>query len=579
MILQALVKYYEDQVALGKISKPGWSKVKVSYALRINDEGDIVDIIDIKTETDRGKKKVFVPREMVLPAQIKRSVNVAANFLCDNSGYILGVSEKGKVERDLLCFAECKNYHIKMLSEIEHPAVKAVIRFFQKWIPEQAKENDLIVNNWDKITDGGNIVFRYKDRYLHEIPEIVETWDKYYSSEGADVKSICLVTGKEGAVEAVHPAIKGIKDAQSSGAALVSFNAPAFCSYGKEQSFNAPTSKYAAFAYTTALNNLISDREKVKYIGDTAVLCWAEGGIEEYRNFANMSLFGADEKYSDQDIRDKVKRIAAGNSVSFDETLLEPDRGFYVLGLAPNAARLSVRFFWHNSFGKMMKNIEAHYERMNIVKPDFERFEEIPIWRLLSETVNQNSKKKMASPVMAGQMLQAVLTDGRYPATLLNNINIRIKADRKVNWYRAAIIKAFYLKNKNINVPEEVLTVALNKETTNVPYNLGRLFSVLENIQMKANPGINATIVDKYFNSASATPATVFPILLNLSQKHLKKIGGGLQAVMAKEMQEILDKLGENFPKRMNLEQQGSFQLGYYHQKQAHFQSKKEEVK
>lgn len=579
MILQALVNYYEDQVSLGKISKPGWSKVKVSYALRINDEGEIVDIIDIKTDVDRGKKKVFVPREMILPAQVKRSVNVAANFLCDNSGYLLGVSGKGKAERDILCFAECRNLHEKMLSETEEPSAKAVIRFFQRWIPEQAKENDLIVDNWDKITDGGNIVFRYKDRYLHEIPEIVEIWDKYYSSEEADLKSICMVTGKVGAVEAVHPAIKGIKDAQSSGAALVSFNAPAFCSYGKEQSFNAPTSKYAAFAYTTALNSLISDRDKVKYIGDTAVLCWAEGGLEEYRNFANMSLFGADEKYSDQDIWDKVKRIAAGNSVKFDDTLLDPDRGFYVLGLAPNAARLSVRFFWHNSFGQMMKNIESHYERMKIVKPDFDKFEEIPIWKLLSETVNQNSKKKMASPVMAGQMLQAVLTDGRYPATLLNNINIRIKADREVNRCRAAIIKAYYLKNKNIYVPEEVLTVALNKETANIPYNLGRLFSVLENIQMKANPGINTTIVDKYFNSASATPATVFPILLNLSQKHLKKIGGGLQVVMAKEMQEILDKLGEDFPKRMNLEQQGSFQLGYYHQKQAHFQSKKEEVK
>ena len=408
---------------------------------------------------------------------------------------------------------------------------------------------------------------------------IASAWDEYYMSDNDMVYMPCLVTGKNASVEAVHPAIKGVKDSQSSGAALISFNAPAFLSYGKEQNYNSPVSKYAAFAYTTALNHLLSDRANVNYIGDTAVLFWAEGGEQAFRNLANMSLFGVDEKYTNIEIQNKVKRIAEGKSIEFEETLVNPERKFYVLGLAPNAARLSVRFFWHNSFGSFMRNINEHYKRLEIIRPEYDSFQEIPLWKLLSETVNQNSKNKAASPVMSGQLLQAILTDGRYPATLLNNVNIRIRADRKINYCRAAIIKSYYLKNKNKDVPEEVLQVALNNETTNVPYNLGRLFSILENIQQKANPGINTTIRDKYFNSASATPASVFPIILNLSQKHLSKIGGGLQVVLAKEMQDVIDKLGVEFPKRMNLAEQGSFQLGYYHQTQARYQGKNKEEK
>ena len=226
-----------------------------------------------------------------------------------------------------------------------------------------------------------------------------------------------------------------------------------------------------------------------------------------------------------------------------------------------------------------MKNISEHYRRIEITRPAYDSLQEIPLWKLLNETVNQNSKNKAASPIMSGQLLQAILTDGRYPTTLLDNVNIRIRADREMNHYRAAIIKAYYLKNKNKDVPEEVLQVALNSESTNVPYNLGRLFSILENIQQKANPGINTTIRDKYFNSASATPSSVFPIILNLSQKHLSKIGGGLQVILAKEMQDVIDKLGVEFPKRMNLAEQGSFQLGYYHQTQARYQGKNKEEK
>lgn len=579
MILQALTKHYEDLAEKGLISRPGWSEGKASFALRINDEGELKDVIVLSDAEERKGKTVLIPKKVTIPAPVKRSSGVSPNFLCDNANYILGMSNNPeRAGRTKQCFEACSNLHKKILDGVDNPAARALINYFEKWNPDNCNEIPAVRGHIEDILKDTNIVFWYGDDFVHEIEDIKEAWNKYYmSDEENSIEMVCLVTGERRAVEAIHPAIKGVRGAQMAGAALVSFNAPAFESYGKEQNYNAPTSTYAAFAYTTALNYLISDRDNVNYIGDTAVLFWAEGADPGFRSFANMSLFGAKENYSTKDIMNKVKRLAEGKKVEFEETMLDPDMKFYVLGLAPNAARLSVRFFWCNTFGSFIKNIESHYRRLEIIKPEFDTFENIPIWRLLEETVSSKSKNKMASPNMAGQLLQAILSNDRYPVTLLNNVNIRIRADKKINRCRAAIIKAYYMKNTNKDIPEEVLQVSLNTESNNIPYNLGRLFSVLENIQEKANPGINATIRDKYFNSASATPGVVFPVLLNLSQKHLSKIGGGLEVALSKEVQNIVDKLSEEFPKRLNLAQQGSFQLGYYHQTQARYQSKSKE--
>ena len=220
-------------------------------------------------------------------------------------------------------------------------------------------------------------------------------------------------------------------------------------------------------------------------------------------------------------------------------------------------------------------------------RPAYDKFETLPLWKLLSETVNQNARDKSPAPDLAGEVLRAVLTNTRYPATLLNGVALRIRAEREVTRGRAAIVKAYYqklaetTKHENPDIPEEVLQVSLNPDASNVPYTLGRLFSVLEAIQASANPGINATIKDKYFNSAAATPAVIFPILLNLAQKHLKKLRGsnaGLVVFYEKQLTELCSRIGEQYPAHMNLPQQGSFQLGYYCQTQARYQ-KKEEAK
>ncbi|MBR4342074.1 MAG: type I-C CRISPR-associated protein Cas8c/Csd1 [Lachnospiraceae bacterium] len=580
MILQALTKLYEDLADKGKTSRLGWSEGKVSYALRIDDNGKLIDIMLLTSEEERNGKKLLLPKKMVIPAPVKRSSGISPNFLCDNSSYILGIGDTNKKNRTIQCFLACRNLHNEVLKDVNSCAAKALLSFFNNWDPEKEEESLVLAHYKEDIIKDANITFWYGDSFIFEDSLIMDAWNKQYQkSNDEDTEMVCLVTGEKGKVEAIHPSIKGIRGAQTAGAALVSFNADAFESYSKKQNYNAPVSSYATFAYTTALNYLIADRDNVNYIGDTAVLLWAEGAEVGFRSLANMCLFGAKDNYSTKDIMEKMKRIASGKKIEFDETMIDPDRKFYVLGIAPNAARLSIRFFWCNTFGKFIKNIEEHYKRLEIVKPENEQYEDLPIWKILKETVreNPNSKNTMASPNMSGQLLQSILSDYRYPATLLNSINIRIRADRKINRCRAAIIKAYYLKNKNVEIPEEVLKVALNTETKNIPYNLGRLFAVLENIQQKANPGINTTIRDKYLNSASSTPAVVFPILLNLSQKHLNKIPVGLQVALSKEMQDIMDKFDEEFPKRLNLAQQGSFQLGYYHQTQARYQSKSKE--
>jgi CRISPR-associated protein Csd1 len=579
MILQALVRHYEDLSAQGKIARLGWGLSKISFALYINDHGELLRVASVKTEQASGKKTVLAPQSMQLPAPVKRTVGIASNFLWDNSSYLLGVDSKGNAQRTLNCFAACKQLHLQLLADVETPAAKALYTFFQTWDPAQAAEHPALQEDWDDILSGGNLVFRYDGAFVHEDAAIQAAWQAHYSTQSDGPEMVCLVTGQKGPVEAVHPSIKGVPGAQSSGAALVSFNAPAFCSYGREQNLNAPTSQYAAFAYTTAFNHLLSDREHVYQIGDTTVVCWAEGAEVAYQSVLGWALFGAPSAYEENDLRDMVRRLARGEPVSFNESRLEPNKPFYILGLSPNAARLSVRFFLRNSFGAFLKNVQAHHARLEIVRPAYDKFETLPMWKLLSETVNQNAKDKSPSPVLSGEVLRAVLMDTRYPATLLNGVVLRIQAESEVTRGRAAILKAYYLKNKNLEVPEEVLTVSLNANSTNVPYTLGRLFSVLEAIQSAANPGINTTIKDKYFNSASTIPATVFPTLLNLAQKHLRKLKGsnsGLVVFYEKQLAELSTVIGTEFPTRMSLPQQGSFQLGYYHQTAARYQKKEE---
>ena len=587
MILQALTAYYEQLVRQGKLSAPGWDdSFKVSYELRLNDAGQLLRVVPLLTEKTVGKKTVLAPRAMRVPAHEKRSSGIAANFLCDNSTYLLGADEKGKPERSADCFKACAKLHHTILDGVDSPAARALLAYFDSWDPAQAAAHPLLAEQWKEITGNANLIFGYETAdhshsFVNDDPAIQNAWQAHYNDRSADSDmGQCLITGKYAPIERTHPNISGVPGAQSSGAALVSFNAPAFCSYGHEQGDNAPVSKYAAFAYTTALNRLLADRSHCKHVGDTTILCWAENAEPVYQDAMSMFLFGADEAagIQENDVQAALKRLSAGQTVPFLEKELSPDQHFYLLGLAPNAARLSVRFFLRDTFGSFAQNLQKHAEEMEIDCSEKEKFRTLPIWAVVNETTRTvPGQPAKPSPQLAGDLLRAVLTGGRYPATLLNGVTLRIRAEQNVTRGRAAVIKAYYLRNYPTELNKEVYTVSLN-ETTNVPYLLGRLFSVLEAVQKAANPGINTTIKDRYFNAACATPGMSFPTLLRLSQKHLRKLNDGLATHYDKQITELMAQLPESgFPARLSLPDQGKFTIGYYHQTQKRYVKKNEE--
>ena len=571
MILQALTRYYEDLLSRGEIAAPGWAPAKISFALCLNENGELTQIVPTMDEVSKGKKTVFQPQLITLPAAVKRTVSIAANFLWDNSAYLLGIDQKGKPERSRECFAAAAKLHHAVLDSVDSPNGRAILTFFDTWKPEHAAEHPALIRQLDDVTAGGNLVFRVDGRKVEKDTAICEAWQRYRDGGESGVKMQCLVTGNEDEIAAVHPSVKGVRDAQSSGAALVSFNAPAFCSYGREQNYNAPVGKYAAFAYTAALNHLLADSDHVQHIGDTTVVCWAEGAEDIYQSFGMAALFGGEVPgLSDNDLRAALKRLA--NGLPCDDLGVDPNRPFYILGLAPNAARLSVRFFLRDSFGKLMENVNAHYARLEIAGA---KYSILPLWALLNATV-RDFKKQVPSPVVSGATLRAVFSGTPYPVSLMEAVLLRIRAERDITWGKAAIIKSYYLKNPHEDCPKEVLTVSLNEASTNPAYTLGRLFSVYEAVQQAANPGINATIKDKYFNSAAAMPASIFPVLNNLCQKHLRKLDARQRVYYDKQIMKLKGVLNENYPARMTLAQQGSFDLGYYHQTQKRYTKKEE---
>ena len=583
MILQALTQYYEDLLRLGKINRPGWSKQKVSYSLLLSEEGELLQLLHLQQEVQRGNKTVLGPQEMWVPSPVKRSSGIRPNFLCDTSSYLLGVDGKGKADRSIDCFAASKALHLHLLREVDSPIARAIVRFFEHWDPSQAASHPALQEDWEELLKGGNLTFSLGEQFAAQDPAIADAWTRHYEDSSADAEPIrCLVTGQTGTLARLHPSIKGVAGAQSSGASLVSFNAPAFCSFEHEQGANAPVSDYAAFAYTTALNTLLADRNRVSRVGDTTILCWAAGGESAYQDCFLMSIF--DDSYTENDILNTLHHLSKGESIQWDDTRLSPDTRFYVLGLAPNAARLSVRFFWQNSFGALARNLERHYQRLEIIRPSFDKFPTLSIWRLVLETVRKvPGRAPEPHPRLAGDLLLAVLNDTLYPATLLNGVELRIRAERSVSRGQAAILKAYYTKYLEQFQPDspmkEALTVELNEQTNYLPYLLGRLFAVLEGLQQSANPGINTTIKDRYFNSASATPAIVFPQLINLAQKHLNKLDGGLAVYYDKQITELSSRITQTLPTRMSLAEQSAFQLGYYHETQRRYtaKAKKEE--
>ncbi len=577
MILQSLVTLYESLAAKGELNRPGWSPVIVSWRLEMDDAGTIRYLTPLVREAASGKKTVLVPQVRSVPTPAKRTVGVEANFLCDNSSYVLGIDAKGKPERALQCFQAFRAKHHQLLDGCTHPAAAALLRFLDGWKPEAAANNPVLSERMTELLKGGNIVFSYKDTFLQDIEELQKVWEAHFSSEENAVIRQCLVTGREAPVQVLHPNIKGVPGAQSSGASLVSFNASSLESYGCDggQGLNAPVSTYAAFAYGAALNYLLSNEEFHLYMGQTTMVYWTEDGEDGYAGFFSK-LFGGN-TMDDRTLGDALRKVAEGKNANWNGMPLNPDNRFYILGLSPNAARLSVRFFLCNTFGSLMQNVLRHQEDLQIIKPAYDTWNELSLWWLLRETINRNAReKKNPHAQMEGDLMRSILLGCPYPETLFERVQLRIRAERDVSRGRAAIIKAYLLRCPHF-ANKEVLTVELNQETKYPPYLLGRLFAVLEALQQQAIPEIKATIKDRYFNAACATPAIVFPTLIKLAQAHLKKVDDGWRIYFDKQIGEILSAMTETYPARLSLQDQGVFQLGYYHQTQRRYQKKEEQ--
>lgn len=580
MILQALVHYYESLLEQNKVSKVGWCQAKISHKIELNADGTIKGIVFLKQEKIMGKKKILEPVNLQVPEMVTRSSGIAANFLCDNAKYFLGID--GDVNlRSVECFRAAKEKHLAFLKNADGRMARAVRNYFETWNPETALENPIVKEHLEELNQGGNIVFSMQYLYAQDDDEIKGLWEQKQDQDEDNIEEICLVTGRKEKIARIHRSIKGVPGAQSSGAALVSFNAPAFESYGKEQSYNAPVGKYAEFAYTTALNYLLDQREYRFPLGESMIVFWAEDGEETYQE-SFLSWLNPKEN-NQEEMKKLFGNLQQGRYVEVSDIRLDLKKNFYILCLSPNAARLSVRFFYQNSFGNIIRNLSSHYKRMEIVKPSWETQDYLGIWRMMNETVNQKSTNKSPNPNLVSMVLKAILNDTRYPQCLYADTLMRIRSEQgNITCGRAAIIKAFLIKNYNWKEGNECM--GLNEKCEERAYVVGRLFAILESIQKDANPGINTTIRERYFNSACATPASVFPILIKLKNSHMKKIereNGGAKGYYEKLLTEIMDKIemsGENpgFPQRLSLEEQGKFILGYYHQTQKKYEKKEE---
>lgn len=313
-------------------------------------------------------------------------------------------------------------------------------------------------------------------------------------------------------------------------------------------------------------------------MGDTTVVFWAENAEDVYADLMSVMLGEVPENEEDHFLR-VMNKLAKGESVAYEDIELKPETGFCILGLSPNAARLSVRFFYKDTFGKLIKNINSHYQRLKIVKPKYVEKQYLSVQEILFETVNKNATKKQVQPVLVGAFMRSVLEDGRYPSAIFAHIIIRIRADREINWKRAAILKAYLIKNC-VDKKGVVDHMQLNETTDNIPYTLGRIFALLEQIQEAASPSVNTTIKDRYFNSACATPELVFPKLLKLKNNHMRVLARekkGLQIALDKQLTELMCMLHESFPKQLSSEEQGVFIIGYYHQTQKRYERKQED--
>ncbi|MDD2878058.1 MAG: type I-C CRISPR-associated protein Cas8c/Csd1 [Acidiphilium sp.] len=567
-VLQSLDKYYDRMAERGDADPPGYSRKSIDFCIWLNADGSIANVNDLNDYT--GKKPVA--RHLAVPQEVIRTSGVSSNFLWDKTAYALGVG-KDKDKKSIR-YAEkeheaFKLLHTERLANTDDIGLRALLAFLAKWTPEKFESDARFTTEMlDK-----NVIFGLaggKLEYLHDRPAARalitaprEVWKTAF----------CLVTGIQAPIERLHPSIQGVDGAQSSGARLVSYNADAFTSYGADSGANAPTSEPAAFRYGTALNRLLdrgsSNRLK---IGDATVAFWADSeGVGEAAAAAAEDLFGdlidppSDEAEA-QKIRDVLVEIKKLQPLQGIDPKLEPTTRFHILGLSPNAARLSVRYWMTDEFGNFARRLAQHYEDI-LIDPAPWRAKLPSVQILLLRTTSVQEKFENIPPHLAGEVARAILEGLPYPRTLLTAAMMRLRAgDAPHTGWHAAVIKACI--NRSAKSEKEKLPVSRDPDNECPAYQLGRLFAVLEAAQYAALGRVNASIVDRYYGAASATPARVFgPLLRNVRNHVSDATKRGKGKWIEARLNEIMSKLDPNLPKTLKLEDQGRFAVGYYHER------------
>lgn len=584
MILASLARYYRrlatqnDDFGNPKVPPYGFSEEKIGWILVLDKEGRLQDAVPNLT-TDKKQQ----PKLMSVPRPEKRTSGVKPNFLWDKTAYALGVEankDKAQAKTEPVVpsektFEAFRQYHLDLLQHEQDEGLQALYRFLQHWQPAQFADYPCLSE-----TPDANVVFALDkpSALIHKREAAQTLWAGRLKSDEAE-QGLCLISGEEAPIARLHPAIKGVFGGQSSGGSIISFNKEPFASFGKEQGANAPVSEVSAFAYTTALNYLLRrENGHCLTIGDASTVFWAEAADSETaaaaEDFFADIMTPPDDEQQSQKVFDILEQIAKGRPLQEIAPDLSPDTRFYILGLAPNAARISIRFWLDTTFGQLAANLAQHWQDLALEPRPWKTAPSV--WRLLLQTAVLG-KSENISPVLAGEMMRAVIGGTLYPMSLLAQLIARIRADGDANGLRVAMIKAVLQRRFRKGLIHEEVSMSLNTESRNQAYLLGRLFAVLERIQYQALGELNAGIADRYYGSASAVPFSVFPRLLSGTKHHLSRLRkdkAGMVVNLDKDLGEIIAMLPETFPRHLSIDEQGRFAIGYYQQKQSYFAKK-----
>jgi CRISPR-associated protein Csd1 len=565
MILKALTEFYERKCAdpdpTRRLPPLGFEDKHIPFVVEIEHDGGLVQIRDTRSLV--GKK--LIGRTYLVPQGVKRASNIAANLLWDTAEYALGVDTRNKPER-------VSEQHAAFLRRIGalppeatgDRAVRAVLAFLAH-APLDALAQHAA---WREVCRDNPVVsfqLRGDAELVCQRPFVTR---HVATTASGHPNGTCLVTGQDVSIERLHASIKGVWGAQTSGANIVSFNLDSFTSFGLEQGANAPIGQPAAFAYTTALNHLLGRESRHRLqIGDSSTVIWAQRAddLED----ALPLLFGETDDDPGASVLAAKKLFGAVQSGRLAG--VDGENRFCVLGLAPNAARIAVRFWYAGPLRELAPRVLQHFEDLRTTRPP-NAPAHLSLFRLLVHCAVQR-KADNVPPLLAGDIVRAIF-DGEsapYPRELLNAAVNRCRAEQDVPYPRAAVLKAWL--NRNVRFTrssEKEFTPMLDPDNPSVAYRLGRLFAALEKIQEEAQPGINATIRERYYGAASTTPVAVFTTLIRLKNHHLAKLGGGRRTQFEKLVGDVLGGV-KGFPAHLNLPDQGRFALGYYHQRQAFF--------